>query len=47
MTGISRETVTRVIDKWQKDKEITILKNRYIRLHPDFLNRDAQVSLRR
>jgi CRP/FNR family transcriptional regulator len=47
MTGISRETVTRVIDKWQKDKEITILKNRHILLHPDFLNRDAQVSLRR
>jgi len=47
MTGISRETVTRVIDKWQKDNEITILKNRHIRLHPDFLKRDTQLSPRR
>ena len=47
MVGISRETVTRVIDKWQKDKEITVLKNRHILLHPDFLSREAQLSLRR
>lgn len=47
MTGISRETVTRVIDKWQKDKEITILKNRHILLHPDFLGRETPLSQRR
>lgn len=47
MVGISRETVTRVIDKWQKDKEITVLKNRHILLHPDFLGRETQLSLRR
>jgi CRP/FNR family transcriptional regulator len=47
MTGISRETVTRVIDKWQRDNEITVLKNRHIRLHPDFLSRDTQLSMRR
>jgi CRP/FNR family transcriptional regulator len=46
MTGITRETVTRVIDRWQKDKEITILKNRQIRLHPDFISRDAQLAVR-
>lgn len=36
MTGMARETITRVIDRWQKDREIVILKNRYIRLNPDF-----------
>jgi len=44
MAGITRETVTRVIDKWQKDNEITILKNRHIRLHPDFLKSDLRLS---
>ncbi|MEW6109459.1 MAG: Crp/Fnr family transcriptional regulator [Nitrospirota bacterium] len=37
MTGITRETVTRVIDRWQKDKEIAILKNKFIHLNPDFM----------
>lgn len=37
MTGITRETVTRVIDRWQKDKEIAVLKNRFIHLNPAFL----------
>lgn len=37
MTGITRETVTRVIDKWQKDEEIAILKNKFIHLYPVFL----------
>ena len=39
MTGLTRETVTRVIDKLQKSKEITILKNRLIRLSHDFLQK--------
>jgi CRP/FNR family transcriptional regulator len=39
MTGMTRETVTRVIDKWQKDDEIAILKDKRIQLTPDFLER--------
>jgi CRP/FNR family transcriptional regulator len=39
MTGITRETVTRVIDKWRKEKEIAVLKDRHIRLNPDFLKK--------
>ena len=44
MAGITRETVTRVIDRWQKSNEITILKNKFIRLHPDFLKRELPPS---
>ena len=36
MTGLTRETVTRVLDKWQKSGEIQILKNKYIQLRPEF-----------
>jgi CRP/FNR family transcriptional regulator len=39
MTGMSRETVTRVIDRWQKEGEITILENRHIQLNPSFKKR--------
>ncbi|GAB4542867.1 MAG: Crp/Fnr family transcriptional regulator [Thermodesulfovibrionia bacterium] len=39
MTGMTRETVTRVIDKWQRDGEITILENKIIRLNPSFKKR--------
>ena len=42
MSGLTRETVTRVIDKLQKSKEITILKNRLIRLSHDFLQKDLK-----
>ncbi len=37
MAGMSRETVTRVIDRWQKDGALTVLKNKFIALNPDFL----------
>jgi CRP/FNR family transcriptional regulator len=37
MTGLTRETITRVLDKWKKDGEITVLKNRFIRLNHAFL----------
>ncbi len=47
MAGITRETVTRVIDRWQKDKEITILKDKHICLHPVFLNTLPRLSSRR
>ena len=43
MTGLTRETVTRVIDKFQKNKEITILKDKYIRLSSNFLQKDLNV----
>lgn len=36
MTGLTRETVTRILDKWQKSGEIRILKNRFILLRPEF-----------
>lgn len=37
MTGMTRETVTRMIDKWQKDGEISVLKNRFIHLSSHFI----------
>ena len=37
MTGMTRETVTRVIDKRQRDGEITVLKNKFIHLSTNFL----------
>ncbi len=36
MTGLSRETVTRVLDKWQRNGEIQILKDKHILLKPEF-----------
>ncbi len=37
MTGLSRETVTRIIDGLQRDGEITVLKNKLICLKSKFL----------
>ncbi len=37
MTGMTRETVTRMLDKWQKDGEIKVLKNKFIYLSSHFL----------
>ncbi len=45
MTGMTRETVTRIIDKWQKNGKITILKNKFIRLSPDFLQKDLKLVI--
>jgi CRP/FNR family cyclic AMP-dependent transcriptional regulator len=42
MTGLTRETVTRVLDKWQKSGEITILKNKFIQMKPNFLHKDLK-----
>jgi len=39
MTGLTRETVTRVIDTWQRNGEISI-KNKLIQLNPNFLHRN-------
>ncbi len=37
MTGMTRETVTRVIDKWLREGEINVLKNKFIHLGMNFL----------
>jgi CRP/FNR family cyclic AMP-dependent transcriptional regulator len=39
MTRLTRETVTRVIDKWQKTEEIIILKNKLIHLNNKFIEK--------
>lgn len=44
MTGMTRETVSRVIDKWQKIGEITILKNKSIRLNSSFHKRRTDLK---
>lgn len=36
MIGISRETVTRIIDKWRKEKELIVFKNKNILLTNKF-----------
>jgi CRP/FNR family cyclic AMP-dependent transcriptional regulator len=36
MTGLTRETVTRVLDKMKKQGEIDILATKFIRLNPEF-----------
>jgi CRP/FNR family transcriptional regulator len=36
MTGLTRETVTRVLDKLQKAGEIKVLENKYIQLNSEF-----------
>ena len=36
MTGLTRETVTRIMNRWQHGGKVTILENRLIRLNPDF-----------
>ena len=43
MTGLTRETVTRVLDKLQKNNEIAILKDKYIRLSNNFLQKDLNI----
>ncbi len=44
MTGLTRETVTRVLDKFQKNKEISVLKSRLILLSNDFFQNDLNIS---
>jgi CRP/FNR family transcriptional regulator len=45
MTGMTRETVTRVLDRWQREGEINILKNKFIHLSPIFLQKDLPLSV--
>jgi len=42
MTGMTRETVTRVLDKWQRDGEINVLKNKFIHMRPNFLTEELK-----
>ena len=37
MTGLTRETVTRILKKWQNSGKITILEKRFIRLNSEFM----------
>lgn len=37
MTGLTRETVTRILKKWQNSGKITILEKRFIRLNSGFM----------
>jgi CRP/FNR family cyclic AMP-dependent transcriptional regulator len=36
MTGLTRETVTRVLDRWKKNGEIKITKDKLIHLNAEF-----------
>jgi len=45
MTGMTRETITRILDKWQKSGELTVLKNKVIRLNPNFIQKDININL--
>jgi CRP/FNR family cyclic AMP-dependent transcriptional regulator len=36
MTGLSRETVTRVLDRFKNNGEIKITKDKFIQLLPEF-----------
>ncbi len=42
MVGLTRETVTRVIDKFRRDGEIKVLKDKCILLRQDFLQKDLK-----
>ena len=43
MTGMARETVTRVIDKWHKDGEINIIRNKIIQLNVNFFQKELNL----
>ena len=43
MTGLTRETVTRILDKLQNSGEISILKNKFFRLNHTFLKEDFNI----
>lgn len=43
MTGISRETVTRVIDRLQRDRVITVRKDKSIQISQDFLKKNLSL----
>lgn len=42
MVGITRETVTRILDKWLVDEEIRVIKKKFMLLSRDFLKADLR-----
>jgi len=45
MTGLTRETVTRVLNKWRRNGQISVLKNKFVRLNPLFFEEGTGSSL--
>jgi CRP/FNR family transcriptional regulator len=43
MTGLTRESVTRVLDKWKRDGEITVTKDKFINFRTGFLEEDLSL----
>lgn len=43
MTGLTRETVTRILDKLQGSGEISVLKDKFFRLNRSFLKEDFNI----
>ena len=43
MAGLTRETVTRIIDKWLRDGKVRILKSRHILFSNDFLQKVSEL----
>jgi len=43
MTGLSRETVTRIINRWQRKGMVSLTKDRTIRLHAEFLKKNREI----
>ncbi|HHN66124.1 MAG TPA: Crp/Fnr family transcriptional regulator [Nitrospirae bacterium] len=41
MAGLSRETVTRVLDRWREEGLIKIIRRKHIKLLPEFLKMDS------
>lgn len=42
MVGITRETVTRILDKWLVDEDIRVIKKKFMLLSNDFLKTDLR-----
>ncbi len=43
MSGLTRETVTRVLDRWQRDGDVKVLKEKHIFLGPGFFKEDFKL----
>lgn len=44
MTGLARQTVTKIIDKWKKDKYLSISKQKHICLNRIFFEKTTELS---
>ncbi|MEM4260896.1 MAG: Crp/Fnr family transcriptional regulator [Candidatus Woesearchaeota archaeon] len=45
MTGMARETVTRVLDKWNKEGDISVVENKFIQLKQNFFDKDLKLTI--